>query len=75
MTTELALARKPMVVGYKAGWLTYVLAKPLMNVEYITLINILLGREAVPEFLQGRCNPHNLADAVTRLLTDKEACR
>ena len=72
VTTELALARKPMVVGYKAGWLTYVLALPLMNVKYITLINILLGREAVPEFLQARCNPDNLAGAVTKLLTDKD---
>lgn len=73
VTTELALARKPMVVGYKAGWLTYMLALPLMNVKYITLINILLGREAVPEFLQARCNPDNLAEAVTKLLTDKDA--
>jgi lipid-A-disaccharide synthase len=73
VTTELALARKPMAVGYRAGWLTYVLALPLMNVRYITLINILLGREAVPEFLQTRCTPENLADAVTRLLVDKEA--
>ena len=73
VTTELALARKPMVVGYKAGWLTYVLARPLMSVKYITLINILLGREAVPEFLQIRCTPENLANAVARLLTDKVA--
>src|ERR1700749_4224412 len=72
VTTELALARKPMGVGYKAGWLPYVLALPLMNVKYITLINILLGREAVPEFLQARCNPDNLAGAVTKLLTDKD---
>jgi lipid-A-disaccharide synthase len=73
VTTELALARKPMVVGYKAGWLTYALALPLMNVRYITLINILLGREAVPEFLQSRCTPDNLADAVVRLFKDRDA--
>ncbi len=73
VTTELALARKPMVVGYKAGWLTYVLALPLMNVKYITLVNILLGREAVPEFLQKRLTSDNLADAVTKLLTDRDA--
>jgi lipid-A-disaccharide synthase len=73
VTTELALARKPMAVGYRAGWLTYVLALPLMNVKYITLVNILLGREAVPEFLQMRCTSENLGDAVTKLLTDREA--
>lgn len=73
VTTELALARKPMVVGYKVGWLTYLLALPLMNVRYITLINVLLDREAVPEFLQTRCTPELLSDAVTKLLMDKGA--
>jgi len=73
VTTELALARKPMVVGYKVGWMTYMLALPLMNVRYITLINVLLDREAVPEFLQTRCTPELLSDAVTKLLTDKGA--
>lgn len=73
VTTELALARKPMVVGYKAGWLTYALASLIMNVRYITLVNVLLGREAVPEFLQFRCTPENLAPAVLRLLRDRDA--
>lgn len=72
VTTELALARKPMVVGYKAGWITYALASLIMNVRYITLVNVLLGREAVPEFLQSRCTPQNLANAMVGLLQDKE---
>ena len=75
VTTELALARKPMVVGYKVGWLTYALALPLMNVRYITLINVLLGREAVPEFLQSRCTRESLATAVVKLLTGKDNSR
>jgi lipid-A-disaccharide synthase len=73
VTTELALARKPMVVGYKAGGLTYALASLVMNVHYITLINILLDREAVPEFLQSRCTPDNLADAAVKLFKDRDA--
>jgi lipid-A-disaccharide synthase len=72
VTTELALARKPMVVGYKAGGLTYALASLIMNVRYITLVNVLLDREAVPEFLQSRCTPENLSEAVVKLLQDKE---
>jgi lipid-A-disaccharide synthase len=71
VTTELALSGTPMVVGYKVGWLTYVLALPLMNVRYITLINVLLDREAVPEYLQAGCSAGPLAGAVTTLLTDK----
>lgn len=73
VTMELALARKPMVVGYKAGWLTYALAKPLMSVPHITLVNLILGREAIPEFLQSRCTPELLAIALRPLLTDETA--
>ena len=73
VTTELALAGTPMVVGYKVGGLTYALASLIMNVRYITLVNVLLDREAVPEFVQSRCTPENLSGAVIPLLTDKSA--
>jgi lipid-A-disaccharide synthase len=73
VTTELALAGTPMVVGYRVGALTYALASLIMNVRYITLVNVLLGREAVPEFVQSRCTPENLAGAVIPLMTDAGA--
>jgi lipid-A-disaccharide synthase len=73
VTAELALAHTPMVVGYKVGGLTFFLSKFLMTVTHITLINILLEREAVPEFLQSRCTPENLAGAVERLFRDETA--
>ena len=62
-----------MVVAYRVGWLTYVLARPLFNFPWFTLVNLLLDRQAVPEFLQGAATPEALADAVARLLTDKQA--
>jgi lipid-A-disaccharide synthase len=73
VTAELALAHTPMVVGYKVGGLTFFLSKFLMTVTHITLINILLEREAVPEFLQSRCTPENLAAAVEGLFRDAGA--
>jgi lipid-A-disaccharide synthase len=73
VTAELALSRTPMVVAYKVGGLTYALSRFLLTVNHITLINILLGREAVPEFLQARATPGALADAVQHLFTDKNA--
>lgn len=73
ITTELALARTPMVVAYRVGWLTYLLARPLFNFPWFTLVNLLLNRQAVPEFLQGAATPEALADAVVRLLTDNQA--
>ena len=73
VTAELALAKTPMVVAYKVGGLTYFLSKFLMTVTHFTLINILLGREAVPEFLQDGATPQALADAVGHLFADADA--
>jgi len=73
VTAELALARTPMVVAYKVGGLTFFLSKFLMTVTHITLINILLGREAVPEFLQAGAAPDALAGAVGHLFRDGAA--
>src|SRR6185437_1984409 len=73
VTTELALAKTPMVVGYRLGWLTHALARPFIHVPYVVLINLVLGREAVPELIQARCTPHALAQALKPLLTDEGA--
>ena len=55
VTMELALSRTPMVVAYKLGWLTYKLMRPFVHVPFGTLVNLILDREAVPEFLQESC--------------------
>jgi lipid-A-disaccharide synthase len=73
VTSELALSGTPMVVGYRLGWLTYVLARPFIHVEHITLINLVLNRRAIPELVQSECTPENLAAALKPLLTDKNA--
>ncbi|MDE2184519.1 MAG: lipid-A-disaccharide synthase [Alphaproteobacteria bacterium] len=71
VTTELALARTPMVVAYKVGWLTAEIFRRLIRVKYATIVNLLLDREAVPEFIQQRCTPPALAGALVPLLNDK----
>ena len=73
VTTELALSHTPMVVAYKFGPLTYAVGKPFVHVKYATIANLLLDREAVPEFIQSRCAAPLLADAVLPLLTDRGA--
>ena len=60
-----------MVVGYRVGWLTYALARPLMHTPHITLINLVLNRRAVPEFIQDQCNGEVLARALKPLFTDE----
>jgi lipid-A-disaccharide synthase len=73
VTTELALARVPEVVAYKLGWVTYTLARRFIRVKHATLVNILLDREAVPEFIQERATPQNLSRAVIQLFQDAGA--
>ncbi|MBV9905179.1 MAG: lipid-A-disaccharide synthase, partial [Alphaproteobacteria bacterium] len=73
VTTELALARTPMVVAYRVGGLTYTLGQVLFRFKYFALVNLLLDREGVPELLQHKATPGALADAVTPLLVDAAA--
>ena len=73
VTAELALSRTPMVVAYRVGGLTYALANRLMTVPYMTLVNILLERRAIPEFKQYDATPEVLAAEVARLFTDEAA--
>jgi lipid-A-disaccharide synthase len=72
VTTELALAATPMVVAYRVGWLTYLLARPLMTAKYMTLVNIILDRAAVPEFEQHLASPQALAGALETLFRDRD---
>jgi lipid-A-disaccharide synthase len=70
VTTELALAGAPMVVGYKIGALTYFILKRLIRTPWITLFNIAAGRFVAPEFVQDQCTGENLARAVAERLDD-----
>lgn len=72
VTTELALAGCPMVVGYRLGPMTHAVLKPLLRTRYITLINIAAGREIARERLQGDCTGSILAADLARLLDDSQ---
>ena len=69
-TLENALLGIPMVVVYKTSWLTYQLAKRLVQVDRIAMVNILAGRDLVPELIQDRATPENLAAEARSLLLD-----
>ncbi len=73
VTTELALARTPMVAAYRMGWLTHKLMNPLITARYMTLVDTLLDARAVPEFYQDDVKPEAMAAALVPLLTDPVA--
>lgn len=70
VSLELGLARVPTVIGYRIDWLTAAVVRGLLNVKSIVLANLVLGRNVVPEYLQGACTAANLADALEPLMTD-----
>lgn len=73
VSTELALCATPMVIGYRVGNLTAAIARRMIKVPYATLVNLILEREVIPEFLQERCTPQNLSRELVRLLTNPAA--
>ena len=72
LTMELAILQVPMVVCYRVAALTYFLAKPFMEVEHVSLVNLVAGKEVVPELLQSRATPENIYREILPLLNNSE---
>lgn len=72
-TLELALAGVPMAVTYRVNPITAALARRLIRVKHVAMVNLLAGQEVVPELLQGDCTPEKLRDVVRGLLNDGAA--
>lgn len=68
---ELALARLPMVVAYRLNPLTEALLDRVLKVRQVNLVNLILDRPVVGEYLRERCTPRNLAAAVAELIRDE----
>ena len=68
VTMELALAKVPMVVAYRANPVSAWLIRRMIRVKYVNLINLLLNKQAIPEYLQERCEPELLTAALVPLL-------
>lgn len=73
-TLEGLLSKRPMVVGYKVHWLTYLIARlfRLIKVDHIAMANLLVNERLAPELVQGDCEPESLAEALSGLLDDPQ---
>lgn len=67
-TLETALADVPMVVAYRTNPVTFWLARRLVTVRWASLVNLIVGRELVPELMQGAATPERLVASVAPLL-------
>ena len=59
-TLEALLLQTPCVTVYKTGWLSYKIIKPLLNIKYFSLPNLLANKELLPELLQDEVTPENI---------------
>lgn len=71
-TLETALFKVPQVVCYKGSWISYQIGKRLVNLDYISLVNLILNREAVTELIQDDFNPIRLKKELDILLDTYE---
>ncbi|MHA8066159.1 lipid-A-disaccharide synthase [Aquirufa sp. ROCK2-A2] len=69
-TLETALLSIPQVVVYKTDWLFYTLAKLLIKIKYISLVNIILDKAAVPELIQSDFNSVAIKNQLDALIPD-----
>ncbi|MCB9758071.1 MAG: lipid-A-disaccharide synthase [Candidatus Omnitrophica bacterium] len=66
-TLETALLLKPMVIVYKTSFLTFTLAKALIKIPYIGLVNVVAGKKIVPECIQDNANGSAIAAELKKI--------
>jgi lipid-A-disaccharide synthase len=69
-TLETALFRVPQVVCYKSNTLSYWIARQVVKIRYISLVNLILNEPLVEELIQHRCNERTIRAELNRLIQD-----
>ena len=71
-TLEAGLMGCPMVIVYRLKWITYWLARLLLNTKVYGLVNVVAGEKVVPELIQNKATAKNIADEALKVLDDPE---
>jgi lipid-A-disaccharide synthase len=72
-TLETALFGVPQVVVYKTSWFTYEVGKRLIRVPFISLVNLIAGKEVVVELIQQHCSSQRISEELRRIETQTQA--
>jgi len=67
-TLETALFKVPEVVCYRGSWLSYQIAKRVITLKFISLVNLIMAREVVTELIQGDLNPKRIRTELEKIL-------
>lgn len=71
-TLETALFKVPEVVCYKGSFISYHIAKQIVKLDYISLVNLIMEREVVTELIQRKFNKNSLKRELTKILEDDQ---
>ncbi|MGB2697831.1 MAG: lipid-A-disaccharide synthase [Candidatus Zixiibacteriota bacterium] len=71
-TLESAIAQTPLLILYKTSFLNWILAKSMIRIPYIGLVNVVAGKKIVPEFIQYQAKPELLAGEAFDILSDRK---
>jgi lipid-A-disaccharide synthase len=74
-TVEAALIGNPFLVVYRVSKVTYAVAKRVVKVPHVAMVNLIAGREVVPELIQGDFTAANVVLHLRKLLLDEDARR
>lgn len=69
-TLETALFKVPEIVCYKTSWISYQIGKRLVDLKYISLVNLIMDKEVVKELIQDDFNEKNLEIELHKILDD-----
>jgi lipid-A-disaccharide synthase len=69
-TLETALFKVPELVCYKGSWLSYQIAKRIITLKYISLVNLIMDEEVVTELIQDNFNTKNVKRELSKLLNE-----
>lgn len=67
-TLEIAASGTPMIVAYKVNIFSFFIIRALIKIKYVTLINIIIDREIIPEFIQFNCRVSLISNKLKELL-------
>ncbi|KAF2519963.1 lipid-A-disaccharide synthase [Flavobacterium salilacus subsp. salilacus] len=68
-TLETALFKVPEVVCYKGSWISYQIARRIITLKYISLVNLIMDKEVVKELIQGDFNKKNIKKELQKILS------
>ena len=67
-TLETALFKVPQIVCYKSSFLSYFIARLLVKIKYISLVNLIMDKEIVKELIQNKCNKNSIRIELNKIL-------